>query len=416
MAGLVFSIHDICYMRYLLILFLGIMAGCEANKKDIKSPVPNTWDQHLVRADESSVKMMMWQGDPLINQYMKNYVVPNVKEQYGIVLELINGQGNQIVTTLMSEMEAHKKHSEIDLIWINGETFYQLRQLDALYGPFVNDLPNAEYIDFENPFIGIDFQQPVDGFECPWGNVQLALIYDTTKLINPPKDLEALELFVKEHPGVFTIGDDFTGMTLLKSLLAGLGGNRESLNGPFDEEKYRQLSSELWKTLNRMKPYFWKEGKTFPSSVAQMHQLFANGELWITMSNNDGEVDNKVQQGIFPKSCRAYVLNSGTIQNSHYLGIPVHSKNPSAAMVVVNYLISPEAQFEKMKPLVWGDGTILSEDKLSKEWKERFSSVPGRSNAPNRNEIGHLAIMEPDPEYMLRLYEDFRTYVIELDS
>lgn len=346
---------------------------------------------------------------------MSDFVVPRVKELYGVDLQLISGQGNQIVTTLMSEMEAGKDRSEVDLIWINGETFYQLRQLKALYGPFVDQLPNSEYIDLENPFIGIDFQQSIDGYECPWGNVQLALIYDEAFVKSPPRDLVELEQFVKDHPGTFTIGTDFTGMTLLKSFLAAMGGSTESLNGPFNEELYKKLSTNLWSYLNRLKPLFWKEGKNFPSSVAQMHQLFANGELAITMSNNDSEVDNKVNQGMFPNTCRAYALNTGTIQNSHYLGITKNSASISATMVLINYLISPEAQYEKMKPAVWGDGSILSMDKLPEEWRSQFSSVPGRKYAPDRSEITEYAIMEPDPEYMIRLYKDFRTYVIESD-
>ena len=55
----------------------------------------------------------------------------------------------------------------------------------------------------------------------------------------------------------------------------------------------------MWAYLNRIKPYLWKEGKTFPSTLATMHQMFANGELYFTMSNNDCEVDNKIAQGTF---------------------------------------------------------------------------------------------------------------------
>jgi hypothetical protein len=37
----------------------------------------------------------------------------------------------------------------------------------------------------------------------------------------------------------------------------------------------------------------------FPENVAQVHQLFSNGELWFTMSNNDAEVDSKIAEGLF---------------------------------------------------------------------------------------------------------------------
>ena len=396
-----------------LALIVGLLLSCEDEREKQNGTIPDNWEAIELQAKGETVSMMMWQGDPFINAYMQNYVVPKVQERYGIKLELLNGQGNQIVTALMGELEASKDESEIDMMWINGETFYQLRQIEALYGPFVDQFPNSAFIDFNNPFIGVDFQQKTEGYECPWGNVQLAIVYNSVQVPNPPQTMEELEAFVMEHPGVFTIGNDFTGMTLLKSWLSALSGSKDGLNGPFDETKYEELSMQLWDYLNRVKPYFWKEGATFPSSVAQMHQLYANGELWFTMSNNDGEVDNKVAQGLFLESSRAYVFATGTIQNSHYLGIPVHSAHKEAAMVVINFMISQEAQLEKMNPEVWGDGTVLSMEKVSTEWKGKFENIPQRKYAPKRSEIREKAIMEPDPQYMIRLSADFRRYVIE---
>ena len=44
-----------------------------------------------------------------------------------------------------------------------------------------------------------------------------------------------------------------------------------------------------------------------------MHQMFSQGELYFTMSNNDGEVDNKVTEGTLPAFARSYVLDAGTV-------------------------------------------------------------------------------------------------------
>jgi hypothetical protein len=41
-----------------------------------------------------------------------------------------------------------------------------------------------------------------------------------------------------------------------------------------------------------------EKGTVFPEK-AQVHQLFSNGELWFTMSNNDAEVDSKIAEGLF---------------------------------------------------------------------------------------------------------------------
>jgi len=393
-----------------MLLVICLACSRSADKQD--DPTNLSWDQILQKADGQAVNMMMWQGDPNINDYMQNFVVPEVKKRFGINLEIAGGQGNNIVSILMSELEANQSNGELDMVWINGETFYQLRQIDGLYGPFVDTLPNAKYIDFQNPFIKYDFQQPINGYEVPWGNVQFTIIYDSARVKNPPKTREALAKYVKAHPGTFTITNDFSGMTFLKSLLIGIAG-KGTLSGDFDKTKYEKYSTQLWTYINRIKPYFWKEGETFPSSVAAMHQLFVNGELNFTMSNNDTEVDNKILQGFFPKTARAYVLKDGTIQNSHYLGIPVNAPNKAAAMVVSNFMISPEAQYRKARPDIWGDGTVLARDKLPSRWQQKFAQMPQRLHAPPRDSLQSHALQELAPKYMIKLYEDFREKVIQ---
>lgn len=384
--------------------------GTEKNKKD---PLKLSWNDILKEAKGQTVNFMMWQGDPQINKYINGYIVPAVKEKYGIDLQVSSGQGNQIVSILMGEKEAAEKTSEIDMCWINGATFYQLRQIDALFGPFVNKLPNSQYIDFANPFIKYDFQEPIDGMECPWGNVQFCIIYNKDKVPSPPKNRMELEAFVKQNPGRFTVSNDFTGLTFLKSLLIDIAGGPETLKGKFDEAKFKQYASQLWEYINRIKPYFWKEGKTFPNSVAQMHQMFAQGELYFTMSNNDGEVDNKVTEKIFPEFARSYVMEGGSIQNSHYIGITKSSGKKASAMVIANFMISPEAQLEKNKSSVWGDGTVLNIEKLPVDIKEKFDSLQIRKYGPCRADIQSKALMELAPEYMIHLNDDFRKYVIE---
>lgn len=405
-------IQSICL--FLITAFLVSSCGGNEEKASQSDLSATSWEEIKAQAAGTTVNFMMWQGDPFINRYMQDFVVPQVKELYNIELNLLNGQGNQVVSTVITELEAGKSQSELDMCWINGETFYQLRQVNGLYGPFTDKLPNTQYVDFENPFIKYDFQQEVSGYECPWGNVQLAIIYDSKRVNDPPKDLDMLAKWVKAHPGQFTIENGFTGMTLLKSwLIAMAQAAGDDLNGDFDEKKYVKYSAELWSYINGVKSNFWRSGNTFPANVAQMHQLYADGELAFTYSNNDSEVDNKIALGVFPESSRSYVYESGTIQNSHFLGITKKAANREGAMTVINFMISPEAQLQKYDPNVWGDGTILAIDKLPKEWKEKFENNPARKYAPKRSEIQQYALMEPAAEYMIRLSEDFRKKVIE---
>ena len=388
------------------------LTACNPPAQEEGNLLALSWEEIEGRAAGSTVHMIMWMGDPYINAYMNDYVKPVLMERHGITLNIGSGQGGQIVSMLMTELEAGKRESEMDMMWINGETFYQLRQIQALFGPFTDKLPHSAYIDFDNPFIGVDFQQPVDGYEAPWGNVQFTIIYDTERIKNPPQDRDELATWVRENPGQFTFDSRFTGMTFLKGLLIDFAGGADALAGPFDEAKYTRHSEALWDYINEIKPYFWKQGQTFPTSVAPMHQMFANGELAFTMSNNDGEVDNKILQGLFPETTTAYVPRIGSIQNSHYLGIASRATNKAGALVAINFLISPEAQLKKLDPSVWGDGTVLSTEKLPDTWKEQFQNPPGRTYSPPRATIQPYAYPELAPEYMIRLYDDFRTEVL----
>ena len=128
---------------YLAFVILISMYGC-----DEKKPIPADisvlpWDSIEARAAGQTVNMMMWMGDPLINDYMNNYTIPAMKERFDIDLQISSGQGSQIVNHLLTEKEAGRSSSALDMVWINGETFYQLRQINALEGPFVDQLPNS---------------------------------------------------------------------------------------------------------------------------------------------------------------------------------------------------------------------------------------------------------------------------------
>lgn len=400
------------YLFFIFCLMLILFSSCKQKEAVVTDASTMSWEEIERQAKGQTVTMMMWTGDSRINAYMNNYIKPMVKDNFDIQMDIVSGQGGTIVQLLMAEIQASTTVSDVDMLWINGETFYQLRQINALYGPWTSKLPNAAFIDFDNPFIGTDFQQPVSGYELPWGNVQMTLIYDRAKVENPPMTRNDLLEFAKQHPGTFTFDNSFTGLTFLKALLIDIAGGKQALSGPFDEEKYAVYSKQLWDYLKELKPYLWKKGEVFPEGVAQMHQLFSSGELLFTMSNNDAEADSKTVQGLFPATTKAYVPDFGSIQNSHYLGITKLSKHKAASMVVANAMISVEAQLEKMKPTVWGDGTILDLNALSPSDKNRFETLPDRILAPPREEIQSKALMEPAPEYMIRLAADFRTEII----
>ncbi|WP_373518577.1 ABC transporter substrate-binding protein [Pricia sp.] len=398
---------------FIIVSILLVVSCAEKPKADEEVLKTASWHEIAQKAKGCTVNFMMWQGSPAINNYINNYVVPSVKKKYNIDLKISGGQGPEIVQLVMGEKQADIEKGQVDMVWINGETFFQLRKVNGLWGPFVNQLPNAEHINMNDPFINTDFQQPVKGMEAPWSINQFAIVYDSAKVVDPPKNLSQLTEYLERYPGTFTISNDFTGMTLLKSFMAEFGGGPNSLDGAFNEEKYNLLSKKLWEYVNAHKKYFWKEGRTFPKEQSKMGQLYANGELLLIYGFSEGGIEEKVLNGLYPKSTRGYAWDNGTIKNSNYLGVLYNAPQKAGAMQVIDFLLSPEAQLKKADVNGMNSNTVLDMESLPVDWQQKFNKVAKRQFGPEMKELEDNAIAEPAPEYMIRLYEDFRKKVIE---
>jgi len=365
------------------------------------------WSQVVDAARDTEVVWRMWRGDPSINAYIEEWVAPRLLERYGIRLRAVDAQGPEIVNQLTVEREAGAR-GFADLVWINGETFHQLREESLLQGPWAHRIPGAALLDSASTTILHDFERPIDGWESPWGRVQFAMIYDEARTPDPPRTVEELGEWIRANPGRFTHDQGFAGVTFLKALMYGLSGGHEPFAGGFDEAAFEEGSSRLWDWLAAHTPHFWRGGAAYPGGVAELQRLFANREVDFAFSNNENEVVTKVRQGILPPTSRATVLRDATIANAHYLGIPFNARNPAGAMVVANFLLSPEAQLRKADPDVWGDGSVLDPSRLEARWQEAFAALEVDPRAIPRDTLDRYARPEVAPEYHERVLEEWR--------
>ncbi len=399
---------------FLFACSLTIFFSCKnstAPQNDLKNI---SWKEVSKLAKGSTVTMMMYLGDKRANSYMNDFVIPELQKKYGVTLKIAGGQGNIIVSTLMAEKEAGKKEGQLDVCWINGETYYQIKQIDALYGPYTNQLPNSKYINYNDPIIKYDFQQEINGYETPWSKAFFNVIIDTAKVKLPPVTMQQFENYWKTNPGRFTLSLDFMGLTLLKSWLVEIAGGIQELDGPFDAKKYDKYSTILWDFINKNKKYFWKKGETFPESNVAITQMYGTGELDFSFAFGISAVERNVTEGLFPLTSKAYILQAGCIHNTSYLGIPYNAPNKAGAMVVCDFLISPEAQVKKADIRSWGSATILDYDKLEKVYQDDFNALPKLKYGLNEAEVKNKSIKETASTYMIKVAEDFRKKVIEL--
>jgi putative spermidine/putrescine transport system substrate-binding protein len=302
----------------------------------------------------------------------------------------------------------------VDLVWINGENFATGADADLWFGPWAERLPNARYIAWESPEISRDFGYPVEGREAPWGKAQFVMTYDSKKVKDPPKSAEELRSWVEEHPGRFTYPapPDFTGNAFVEQMFYEITGDVQRYQKPFNQTVFEERAPKVYEFFNEIEPNLWRSGETYPESSTALNKLYADGEVWLTMSYNPQEAQRQIDKGLFPKSTRTYLLEGGTLANTHYVAIPFDAGNKAGAQVVANFLESPAAQREKLKPEVWGDLPALDLTKLPKDEREGFES-PGGPATLSTQELQENRLPEARSEWLLALQKGWREEVLK---
>ena len=361
------------------------------------------WSEVQRRAEGQVVYFNAWGGDGAINRYIA-WAAARVHERYGVRLVHVKVIDiAEAVSRIRAERIAGRDgDGSIDLLWINGENYAALKAAGLLYGSWTWRLPNAALIDWQgNPTTRTDATLPTEGFELPWGTSRFTLVYDRSNVPSPPRTPEALLDWIEAHPGRFTYPEPpaFLGTAFLKQMLLLLAADAERLSRPAAGD-FDEVTAPLWRWLDRAHAAMWRGGRLFPQSGPAERELLAMGELDWTMSYNPAEASRAVRQGELPASVGALHFAGGALANSHFLAIPYNAGSKASAMVVANFLISPEAQARKSDEGEWGDPTVLDTEKLAATDRARFEALPRGTAAPEPPE---RLLPEPHPSWAARL-------------
>ncbi|ACN13158.1 uncharacterized ABC-type transport system, periplasmic component [Desulforapulum autotrophicum HRM2] len=395
------------------VLLLGMILLILSCQRQTPQQGALTHDQALVKARGTQVNFYMWGGSATINAWIDDYVAKQVKEQFDIVLKRVPMDAEVFVNKLLTEKQAGKSKGTIDLVWINGENFKNARQADLLYGPIADRLPNFKaYIDPKS--VEFDFGFPVENYEVPYGKAQFVFVFDSAKMERPFDSTASLEEWVIGHPGRFTYAQppDFTGSAFLRQIFYATTGGYEQYMHGFDEDLYLEKSPLVWTYLNRIKPYLWQQGTSYPKGSTALELLFQRGEVDINMSYYQAHAANKIMEGKYPSTVRTFVMDHNSIYNNHFTAIPFNTPNINGAMVVANFLISPEAQLSKNTPANWGDFTVLDMEKLPTEARQNFDKLDLGDATLDIDLLNRNAVPEIPSEYLTRLETDWQRFVL----
>ncbi len=375
--------HMFCSVIWIFTIILMLTTSCaqlNQSPQDESQLYEADWSEVLSQAKGQTVNFYMWGGSDTYNRYIDEWVAPRLFDQSGVTLKRIPVNDiKDTINKLLTEKQAGKKNKgSVDIMWINGENFKLSKDQQLLWGAFASRLPSVQkYVQQDALEIANDFGEPTDGLEAPWGKAQFVMIYDSAKITEPPRTMQALQAWIQDNPGKFTYPapPDFTGSAWVRIAMYELAGGVNTFLGQTDFQAIQNKLTPLWSSLNAMEPYMWREGKTYPDSLAKLEQLYANGEVWMSMSYDPARAANLIKQGVYPSSTRTYVFTGGTLANTHYLTIPFNSAHQAGAMVAIDFLLSPEAQITKYDPTYWGEEMAIEIDKLSDEQKQRIAKI-----------------------------------------
>ncbi len=402
-------LHPVLFASVLIMLVS--IAGC--NERTTDDALDLDFEAMADRARGTDVSFYMWGGDARINAWVDGYVADELRERHDISLDRVPEDAGIFVNKLITEKQAGRVKGSIDLVWINGENFKNAREADVLLGPFTEKLPNyREYVDKEAA--RLDFGYPVEGYEAPYGRAQFVFEYDSAVIGNPPSTFAELADWVKANPGRFTYPQppSFTGSAFIRQLFYAVTGGHEQYLDGFDEELYERQVPALWDYLNDLEPYLWQEGSTYPKDKAPLDTLFQRGEVYLNMSYHQADAYGRILTGQYPESVRTFVMNDGSLYNTHYTAVPFNAPNPAGAMVASNFLMSPEAQYSKNLPENWGDFTVLDLEKLPEAFRARFESLDLGEATVSHERLNRYAVPEIPSRYLEELESGWEKYVL----
>ena len=354
------------------------LIGCSKSSNNVEEAKVSdkSYEELVEEAKGSSVNFYGYGGDEVMNKWFDSYVVPQMKEQYDINVKRVGMDIDQIMNSLLSDKQANNLKGNMDVVWINGENFKNAKDSNLLLGAFSEKLPNYnEYVDTTSEDITTDFGTSVDNLEAPWGKAQFTVAVNTDKVNEDIKNTEDLKEVLMKNPGKFTYPalPDFTASAFVRNVIYDIVGYENVKNVEADEEKVKEVIQPAMDYLNEIKPYLWNEGKTYPSSIAQLDNMYSDEELYFTMTYSPNTIPAKIESKEFAQGTKIIEFEKGNISNTHFLTIPYNSQNQAGAMVLINYLMSIDAQASKTFSKNWGDSTILDMNKIPENEKDKFS-------------------------------------------
>ena len=389
-------------------------AACAFTSPWARAQAVPAWSEVLARARGQTVFWNAWAGDEKTNAFIA-WAAEQVKARHGVAVQHVRLKDTaEAVTRVIAEKAAGRSSDgSVDLIWINGPNFLNMKQQGLLYGPVLSALPNARFVDTTHKRSNvIDFTTPVDGMAVPWRLAQIVFVYDAARLRNAadvPRSAGALLEWARRNPGRVTHPNvsNFLGATFLKQVLHELVPDPALLQLPATDAGFAPATAALWAWYDQIRPLLWRKGQQFPENGPAQRQLLNDGEIDITISFSPTEAAVSVEAGLLPKTVRSFTFSRGTIGNTSFVAIPFNAKAKEGALVLANFLIEPATQARAQDIRFMGSLNVLDLARLAPEERALFEANVDSPALLSAAELG-APLLEPHASWMTRVTAEWQ--------
>lgn len=322
------------------------------------------------------------------------------KDKYQVKLNFIlSGTGAQTLPNMLAAAyKAKQTNTDYDVIDMGGDDLSQLISLmgqDAFVKLDASKIPNSSRVTAKSA-VATDYCQPYRG-------TTVVLAYNSKNVATPPKTMDELFQWCKDHPGRFaynTPGTGGAGDSFARTAVYNEISDTSAMTS--DDTKWEAQWDAGFAKLKELHPYLYKSGGTvvYPNKNQGALDLLSQGEIDMCPMWADMLLSQRAA-GTVPDYIKVASIDPSFTGSVQSLMIPTFGSHPDGSYAFINYMLTDTAQEMMVKqmaaiPLVDTskmDMTGFEDLKTLDVTKFRIMSIGDLGTAFNErwdNDIGSL--------------------------
>lgn len=258
---------------------------------------------------------------------------------------VVSGTSEQsLQDRLAAAYKAGETDTDFDLLVVDDNAITSIlaqTSSDFLDQIDTSKLSNYDHLMFKDNIVGDTF--------IPYRGTAVYLAYNKETVPNPPKTDQELYQWIKDHPGRFAYNDPSTGNSGFSFVANTIYNQLPPEAATSEDVKWRDDYQAEWDNafglLSGLHPYLYQTaGRVqYPNKNAGTLELLANKEIDMCPAFVNMVLSQK-SMGTLPDTIQLVQLEQPFLGGLAGFSIPKIAKDKEAALTVIDYYLSNEAQ------------------------------------------------------------------------